>query len=204
MADESIIEDAVSEPTPVPEPVIETPPVQEPIPEPQITEPAPTAQPVEPLNPEPTAEPQPIPEPTPEPSITPVEPVSAPDPAQPLQTPPEPIPEPISIPSTQETPIPIPEPAPVLQPQVSTPPVIQISLARELLVKAREMIQFRKRKKLEKIMSLFLKKQSIANDEVEKLLHISDATVTRYLDQLEREGKIQKQGSGKYVSYSRI
>ena len=74
-----------------------------------------------------------------------------------------------------------------------------------LLAKAREMIQFRKRKKLEKIMGMFLKQSSITNDEVEKLLHVSDATATRYLSQLEKEGKIKQEGrTGKGVSYSRM
>jgi len=75
----------------------------------------------------------------------------------------------------------------------------------ELLVSARNAIQFRKRKKLNKIMSLFLEKSKITNDEVEKLLHVSDATATRYLSQLEKEGKIVQSGkTGKGVSYSRI
>ena len=79
------------------------------------------------------------------------------------------------------------------------------SKARELLIKARNAIQSRKRKKLEKVMSLFLKKQKITNDEVEKFLHISDATTTRYLSQLEKEGKIKQNGkTGKSVFYSKI
>ena len=79
------------------------------------------------------------------------------------------------------------------------------SLARELLVKARNMIQFRKRKKLDKVMTLFLKKQKITNDEVEKFMHVSDATATRYLSQLEKENKIKQTGkTGKSVSYSKL
>jgi hypothetical protein len=79
------------------------------------------------------------------------------------------------------------------------------SLARELLIKARNMIQFRKRKKLDKIMTLFLKKSKITNDEVEKLLHVSDATAERYLNTLEKENKIKQSGkTGKAVSYSKI
>jgi hypothetical protein len=75
----------------------------------------------------------------------------------------------------------------------------------ELLVMARNAIQFRKRKKLDKIMSLFLENSKITNDEVEKLLHVSDATATRYLSQLEKEGKVKQNGkTGKGVSYSRI
>jgi hypothetical protein len=79
------------------------------------------------------------------------------------------------------------------------------NLAKELLVKARNAIQFRKRKKLDKILKLFAKRTSITNDEVEKFLYISDATATRYLSQLEKEGKIKQTGkTGHAVAYSRI
>ena len=75
----------------------------------------------------------------------------------------------------------------------------------ELLEKAKNAIQFRKRKKLDKIMVLFLKHKNITNDEVEKFLHVSDATATRYLSQLEKEGRIKQNGkTGHMVSYSRI
>jgi hypothetical protein len=79
------------------------------------------------------------------------------------------------------------------------------SLARELLVKARNMIQFRKRKKLDKVMTLFAKQTKITNDEVEKLMHVSDATATRYLNTLEKENKIKQTGkTGKSVFYTKI
>lgn len=66
-------------------------------------------------------------------------------------------------------------------------------------------VQIGKRKKLEKIMTMFLKKSKITNDEVEKFLHVSDATATRYLSQLKKEGKIKQTGkTGHAVSYSRI
>ena len=66
-------------------------------------------------------------------------------------------------------------------------------------------MQFRKRKKLDRVMSLFLKQSKITNDEVEKFLHVSDATATRYLSQLEKEGNIKQNGkTGHMVSYSRI
>jgi hypothetical protein len=75
----------------------------------------------------------------------------------------------------------------------------------ELLAKAKNAIQFRKRKKLDRVMTLFLKKSKITNDEVEKFLHVSDATATRYLSQLEKENKIKQVGkTGHAVSYSRI
>jgi len=76
---------------------------------------------------------------------------------------------------------------------------------REVLAKAQLAIQNKKRKKLDSILTLFAKRTSITNDEVEKLLHVSDATATRYLSQLEKEGKIKQSGkTGKGVSYSRI
>ena len=75
----------------------------------------------------------------------------------------------------------------------------------ELLLKAKNAIQFKKRKKLDKVMALFLKHKNITNDEVEKFLHVSDATATRYLSQLEKENKIKQVGkTGHAVSYSRI
>lgn len=107
-----------------------------------------------------------------------------------------------------------PEPVSESKPELkSIPEVIPVvavipkskSLARELLIKARNMIQFRKRKKLDKIMTLFLKQSKITNDEVEKLMHVSDATATRYLSQLAKEGKIKQVGkTGHSVFYSKI
>ena len=99
-----------------------------------------------------------------------------------------------------------PEPKPI--PEII--PVVAViskskSLARELLVKARNMIQFRKRKKLDKIMTLFAKQTKITNDEVEKFMHVSDATAERYLSALEKENKIEQTGkTGKSVFYIKI
>ena len=78
------------------------------------------------------------------------------------------------------------------------------NLARLFLQKAQAVIQLRKQKKLLKIMSLFEKKKHITNDEVEKLLHVSDATATRYLSHLEQQGKIKQTGkTGKGVTYTK-
>lgn len=101
------------------------------------------------------------------------------------------------------------EPKPVSKPQTAqipaNEPLNKPSLARQLLISARNAIQFRKRKKLDRVMSLFLQHSKITNDEVEKFLHVSDATATRYLSQLEKENKIKQVGkTGKGVSYSRI
>jgi len=77
--------------------------------------------------------------------------------------------------------------------------------ARDLLNKARISIQDRKRKKRDKIMQALNAKTKITNDEVEKLLHVSDATAARYLSALVKENKIKQVGkTGTGVVYSKI
>ncbi len=124
-------------------------------------------------------------------------------PAEPAATPEAAPSEPVEAaqPETQTAQIPASEPLPpdsTSSPQATHP-------ARDLLVKARATIQDRKRKKLDKILEALNAKGKITNDEVEKLLHVSDATATRYLSTLEKEGKIQQVGkTGKAVEYTRI
>lgn len=46
------------------------------------------------------------------------------------------------------------------------------------------------------------KKAKITNNDVEKLLGVSDATATRYLDELEKQGKVRQVGErGRFVYY---
>ncbi len=98
------------------------------------------------------------------------------------------------------------EPEPIQPPSAAAP--VQSGIlhsAREFLGKARIAIQDRKRKKRDKIMQLLTTKSKITNDEVEKLLHVSDATATRYLSALEKENKIKQVGkTGHSVVYSKI
>lgn len=99
------------------------------------------------------------------------------------------------------------EPEPLPQPQKPATPVsaTPIQPVRDIVAKARAVIQSRKRKKLDRIMEEIIKRGGIANDEVEKLLHVSDATATRYLAQLEKEGKIQQVGkTGHAVKYQKL
>lgn len=164
------------------------------LPSPATESPAPAT---EPATPPTEASPVPVEsEPVPNEPVPPAE-------TLPAQIPPnEPIapePEPIA-----------PAPAPVVtQPEPQPPASIPVILApvhvvRDLLAKARVSIQDRKRKKRDKIMEAFTKKNQITNDEVEKLLHVSDATATRYLSALEKEGKIIQVGKqGKNVLYIR-
>src|SRR3989344_969041 len=76
---------------------------------------------------------------------------------------------------------------------------------RDFLTRARIATQDRKRNKRDKIMLALTTKNKITNDEVEKLLHVSDATATRYLSAIEKEGKIKQVGkTGHGVVYSKI
>jgi len=197
--------ESVSEPVQTSEPQTAQIPVNEPLPTPTeiIDEPVIETIPEETKPIEPEIKPEPAPE-------------LIPEPAEEIK--PE-IPEPIKTESkpTEQIPEVKPEPKQEIKPEPtetkSIPEVIPAvaiiskskSLARELLVKARNMIQFRKRKKLDKVMTLFLKKSKITNDEVEKFMHVSDATATRYLSQLEKEGKIKRTGkTGKSVFYQKV
>jgi len=56
----------------------------------------------------------------------------------------------------------------------------------------------------QKILNLLEEKKRIANNDVQALLSISDATATRYLDELEKDGQIKQVGqSGHYVYYEK-
>lgn len=83
------------------------------------------------------------------------------------------------------------------------PPENKRNFALSLLRQAREKLQWRKRKKLDRILAEIAKKGKIRNDEVEKLLHVGDATATRYFSQLLKEQKIKTNGQkGKALFYT--
>mgnify|MGYP001557787354 CR=1 FL=1 len=160
---------------------------------------SPDAPPTVSESPNPVPAPEPVPS-TPESAPAPVEAVPVPETAQ-SSTPTAQIPpnEPITPESDpiEHTPEPPSAAAPV--------PTGILHTAREILVKARVAIQDRKRKKRDKIMQALNTKNKITNDEVEKLLHVSDATATRYLSALEKEGKIKQVGkTGTGVVYQKI
>jgi hypothetical protein len=77
----------------------------------------------------------------------------------------------------------------------------QPSFIRTLLAKAQAKIQFNKQKKLDKIIQFASTKGKITNDEVQKLLRISDKTSERYLKKLVLQGKLQKFGSIRDAHY---
>ena len=81
-----------------------------------------------------------------------------------------------------------------------------------LLVGARKVVVYQsvKRKVVEEnkgkvLQALEQGRGKITNDEVQKLLGVSDATATRYLDELEKQGKVKQVGEkGRFVYYELI
>lgn len=70
------------------------------------------------------------------------------------------------------------------------------------LGKVNEENKAQKEERKARILELFKAKNSIANNDVEALLGVSDATATNYLGELEKEGKIEQEGvSGRFVIY---
>ncbi|MBI4252748.1 DeoR family transcriptional regulator [Candidatus Uhrbacteria bacterium] len=60
----------------------------------------------------------------------------------------------------------------------------------------------KKQKRKEQIIALVQQKGTIANNDVEKFLNVSDATATNYIQELEEEGKIKQIGErGRFVTY---
>jgi hypothetical protein len=187
-------------PTAEPLPTETTPPQAEPVPAPETAQAEPANDPIQtpPQTPTPQMEgnealPESVPEPTPSTTALAEAPrIETPTLTQGSTSQSEPTPPPV-----QSTPA-FPTPAPA---QIVTPPPNILKL---LFKKAQLTIQLRKQKKLLKVMTLFAKKKSITNDDVEKLLHVSDATATRYLGQLTKENKITQIGkTGHAVSYTK-
>lgn len=57
----------------------------------------------------------------------------------------------------------------------------------------------------QRILGALEKNQRVANDDIQKLLGVSDATATRYLEELEKDGKIRQVGTaGKHVCYEKF
>ncbi|OGG58681.1 hypothetical protein A2765_03335 [Candidatus Kaiserbacteria bacterium RIFCSPHIGHO2_01_FULL_56_24] len=91
-------------------------------------------------------------------------------------------------PALRQGPNPV-SPAPTPEPVPPPPPPLDTSI-KSRLGQAFEALRFRKRAKLDKVLTLAAKKKSIKNDDVEKLLRVSDSTAQRYLKQLVQEGRL--------------
>jgi hypothetical protein len=111
----------------------------------------------------------------------------------------------------EETPAPsIPEVSsitPTVSAEPATPPPINsadrlageerptpINNLKTFLSKALEKIRFRKNAKLEKIIKFTLEKGQITNDQTQKILRVSDATASRYLSELVKQGRLKRVG----------
>jgi hypothetical protein len=106
--------------------------------------------------------------------------------------------QPIQTQSSQSAPVPLTTQAP--QPQ-SPAQQDQTGFIHALLAKAQAKIQFNKQKKLDKIVLFAQKKKIIANEDVQKLLHISSATATRYLVKLVQQGRLARVGNPRDAKY---
>ena len=65
----------------------------------------------------------------------------------------------------------------------------------------------KRQKELDKevIYGLLETSHPLTNNDVEAMLGISDASATRYFDELEKEGKVRQVGkTGRYVYYERV
>ena len=77
----------------------------------------------------------------------------------------------------------------------------QHSFIHALLLKAQAKIQFNKQKKLEKIIQFAQKKNIVANEDIQMLLHVSSATATRYLVKLVQQDRLARVGNPRDAKY---
>lgn len=76
---------------------------------------------------------------------------------------------------------------------------------RESLIRVNEMMRMEKEKAKQKVLDFLEGKEKVSNSEVEILLSVSDATATRYLEELEKEERIVQVGkTGRFVYYKII
>lgn len=75
-------------------------------------------------------------------------------------------------------------------PGSATPKKIKNSVG-EIIRKIRDKVFQRRRRRLDKIVAACRVSGRITNNEVERLLHVSDSTATRYLKGLVKEGKLK-------------
>lgn len=62
-----------------------------------------------------------------------------------------------------------------------------------------------KKKNLEKVMEYFSEHKIATNNDIQVWLGVSDATATRYLDEMELWGKIRQVGrTGRQVTYEKV
>ena len=180
---------------------VETPaPVQVPEPAPTPTEPESS----QPNGSTPTDLPPEAPEsPTSDVPLVPVESqnggVNEPD-SKLVEPPKEPQSEAVSASPVQPVPAPAPQTSVAPQPQ-SLEQQDQTGFIRALLAKANAKLHSNRQKKLDNLMLMAQKKRMITNDDVQKLLRVSDATATRYLVKLVEQGRLVRAGNLRDAKY---
>jgi hypothetical protein len=115
-----------------------------------------------------------------------------------------PISEPVQSVPTESAPSPSLAPAPLTPPAPQPQSPAQqdrTGFIHSLLIKAQAKIQSNKQKKLDKIVLYAQKKKIIANEDIQKLLHISSATATRYLVKLVQQGRLARIGNPRDAKY---
>jgi hypothetical protein len=97
-------------------------------------------------------------------------------------------------------PVESPKPTVAAKAETSSRPM---EFIKSLFIKAKQTILFRKQKKLNKILDYAGKNGRVNNDQVEKLLRVSDATASRYLRELVKNGQLTLAGKGRGAYYQK-
>jgi hypothetical protein len=168
----------VAEPSPPPEPAALVPPSE---PAPSPVEPAPSATQAT------SAEPD---------SVIPEESQLAPESTE--EPPQVEVNAPDQKPATQSATSSVPQQSPAGQSSQSVPSA-KWSAANRAHAAAKRV--GRKEVRLAKVVELAKEKGRITNDDIEKLLHVSDATASRYGTILVQRGQLKREGKGRAAKY---
>lgn len=65
-------------------------------------------------------------------------------------------------------------------------------------------IQRRKKKRLDKLYLGLLEKGEMTNHQLRRIVRVSSATITRYMDELEKQGRVEQISSKRYTKYKAV
>jgi len=120
--------------------------------------------------------------------------------SKPVEPPKEPQNEAVSASPMQPVSAPAPQTSVASQPQ-SLAQQDQTGFIRAFLAKANAKLHSNRQMKLDNLMLMAQKKKIITNDDVQKLLRVSDATATRYLVKLVEKGHLARAGNPRDAKY---
>lgn len=144
-----------------------------------------------------TPEPQEVTEPAqPEPVLE-----VATEPTPPATTESIPVPETPASETTPEPPKPASVPPPPVSESAKSPPKARKESSKNRML---QVVRARRAERLEKIVALAREKRVIRNDDVEKLLKVSDTTITNYLNTLVLSARLRRSGRGRGAQYEPI